>query len=100
MITTTDDNGSAQNTASILSAYPNPFSASITVTFTLSKSEKRVALDIYDLNGSRLAQVYTGEAKADQKYNFVVDASRFRGKFFHARLVTPDKVYTFRLEKE
>ena len=100
MITTTDDNGSAQNTASILSAYPNPFSASITVTFTLSKSEKRVALDIYDLNGSRLAQVYTGEAKADQKYNFVIDASRFRGKFFHARLVTPDKVYTFRLEKE
>jgi hypothetical protein len=100
MITTTDDNGSAQNTASILSAYPNPFSASITVTFTLSKSEKRVALDIYDLNGSRLAQVYTGEAKADQKYNFIVDASAFRGKFFHARLVTPDKVYTFRLEKE
>ncbi|HXI00063.1 MAG TPA: family 10 glycosylhydrolase [Sphingobacteriaceae bacterium] len=98
--TTTGNVDSEPNTVSVLSAYPNPFTSQTTVTFTLAEKEKRVILEIYDLIGNRLSTVYQGEAEKNKTYSFPVDASNFQGQFFNVRLITPGKVYNFRLVKE
>jgi hypothetical protein len=95
-----DNNGSDQNTASVFSAYPNPFTSLITLTFTLATDERRVVLEIYDMNGNKLNRVYQGEAKANKTYSFSVEAGSFQGQFFNARLITRGKVYHFKLVKE
>lgn len=89
---------STENT--VLKGFPNPFTTQLTLTFTLLKRYQNVTLEIYSLAGYRVKTVYSGEAKANQTYTFPVEAGNFQGQFFNARLVTPDKVYNFRLVKE
>ncbi|MGB4398419.1 MAG: family 10 glycosylhydrolase [Daejeonella sp.] len=88
------------NENNTLKAYPNPFNTQLSLTFTLDKRYQKVSLEIYSLAGYKIQTVYSGEAKANETYTFAVDASGFQGQFFNARLVTPDKVYNFRLVKE
>lgn len=85
---------------SVLSAYPNPFAKTTTITFTLAKSQDRVVLEIYDLNGKKLKQLYEGVAEANRNYNFQFDTTSYSEQFFLARLVTAGEVFTFRLMKE
>ena len=88
------------NESIVLKSYPNPFTSQLTLTFTLDKKYQNVTLEIYSLSGYKVKTVYSGEAKANQAYTFPIDASNFQGQFFNARLVTPDKVYNFRLVKD
>lgn len=89
-----------QGTASVLSAFPNPFASQTTVTFTLNEQERHVILDIYDMGGNRLSRVYSGSAEANTAYTFPVDIGKFQGEIFMVRLITPKKIYNFKLLKE
>ncbi|MEJ7778416.1 MAG: family 10 glycosylhydrolase [Daejeonella sp.] len=95
-----EEEGAEQAEVSVLRAYPNPFTSQLKLTFTLANDQERVILEIFDLSGNRLRQVYTGKAKANKAYDFHVDVSNFQGQFFNARLVADGKVYNFRLVKE
>ncbi|MCD6322601.1 MAG: T9SS type A sorting domain-containing protein [Clostridiales bacterium] len=53
--------------------YPNPFNPMTTIHFALEQSEN-VILDIYDLAGRRIKQVFSGYLKAG-KHNIKLDAS-------------------------
>lgn len=48
--------------ATDVSAYPNPFTLNVNITFTL-ESNARVTLDIYDLTGRKMATLVDGELK-------------------------------------
>jgi len=53
--------------------YPNPFNPLTTIHFTLEQSEN-VILDIHDLSGRRVKQVFSGRLEAG-KHNLLLDAS-------------------------
>ncbi|HEY1025896.1 MAG TPA: family 10 glycosylhydrolase [Sphingobacteriaceae bacterium] len=90
----------AENTISVLKAYPNPSTTQTTLSFTLENKERSVVLEIFDMSGQRLSKVYEGHAEANKIYSFPVDISGFHGQFFNARLTSSDKVYHFRIVKE
>ena len=53
--------------------YPNPFNPLTTIHFTLQQSEN-VILNIHDLNGRRVKQVFSGHLEAGT-HNMLLDAS-------------------------
>ncbi|MFD2161777.1 LamG-like jellyroll fold domain-containing protein [Paradesertivirga mongoliensis] len=69
-----------------LTVYPNPFVSETTVSFTLISDAVKVSLDLYDLKGVRISNIYSGNAEAFRNYSF-----RFDGKS------VPAGVYFFRL---
>ncbi|WP_048921658.1 family 10 glycosylhydrolase [Rufibacter radiotolerans] len=84
----------------VLAAYPNPFADQLTVNFTLETAEEKVTLEIYDLYGKKVTQVYSGAAEAFKTYSFEVNASALAGRFFYVRLITPGKIHTFKLSRQ
>jgi uncharacterized lipoprotein YddW (UPF0748 family) len=84
----------------VLAAFPNPFVDQLTVNFTLEKAEEKVTLEIYDLYGKKVTQVYAGAAEANRTYSFEVNGSTLAGRFFYVRLITPGKVHTFKLSRQ
>ncbi|GGK87920.1 hypothetical protein GCM10011405_39610 [Rufibacter glacialis] len=86
--------------APVLTAFPNPFAEQLTVEFTLTAAEQQVSLELYDLHGKKLAQLYTGNAVAFQTYRIPVATRTLVGRFYYVRLVTPDKVHTFKITRQ
>ena len=83
----------------IVTAYPNPAPTQTTMSFTLPESHSLVILDIYDLNGNKIQQVYKGKAEGGKTYNFEVNTSALNGLVYNARLVAGKEVYNFKLLK-
>lgn len=85
--------------APVLSAYPNPFTSETTVQFTLGQAEEKAVLEVYDLNGNRVARLFEGSAAAERAYTFTLNGSTLRNNVYIVRLVTSGQVQTFRLMK-
>ena len=85
---------------SVLTAYPNPVKGPTSVKFILPEAEKNVTLAIYDANGSKRQELYSGSAEAGKAYTFTVDVNNYSGQLIIIRLVTPGQVYYFKLLKE
>ena len=81
--------------ASQLAALPNPFTTSTALSFTLPETAK-YSLTVYDLKGSEVARVSSGEAQAGVRYYFAVGAGLQEGVYV-ARLVTATGTQTIRL---
>ena len=81
--------------ASQLAALPNPFTTSTALSFTLPETAK-YSLTVYDLKGSEVARVSSGEAQAGVRYHFAVGAGLQEGVYV-ARLVTATGTQTIRL---
>ncbi|WP_205500091.1 family 10 glycosylhydrolase [Rufibacter psychrotolerans] len=86
--------------APVLTAFPNPFADQLTVAFTLPTPEQKVSLELYDLYGQKVAQVYEGPAEASQTYSFSLETATLGGKFFYVRLVTPTQTHTFKISRQ
>ena len=89
---TTDD---APAEISQLAALPNPFTASTALSFALPETTK-YTLTVYDLKGSEVARVSSGEAQAGVRYHFAVGTGLQEGVYI-ARLVTATGTQTIRL---
>ncbi|WP_181307514.1 family 10 glycosylhydrolase [Rufibacter sp. XAAS-G3-1] len=87
-------------TAPVLTAYPNPFEDQLTVNFTLVTPEQKVTLELFDLYGQKVKQVYEGSAEAHKTYSFPVAAGTLAGRFFYVRLVTPTQTHTFKITRQ
>jgi hypothetical protein len=74
-----------------LQAAPNPFSAQTTVSFTAQESGPAV-LDLYDLQGKKLQQVFNGEVQAGEKQQAQVNGSRLGQGLYLLRLVNGSQV--------
>ena len=78
-----------------LAAFPNPFTAATTLSFALPETAK-YSLTVYDLKGSEVARVSSGEAQAGVRYRFAVGNGLQEGVYV-ARLVTATGTQTIRL---
>jgi hypothetical protein len=85
---------------SSLRAYPNPFNKTTTVSFNLPKAQNEVVLDLYDLNGNKIKQLFKGSTEANKIYNFPLEINSGIEKFYLLRLVYQDGVQTFRIVKD
>ncbi len=86
--------------SSVLTAYPNPAKTSTTFMVTLAESHKNVVLDIYDLSGRKLQNIFQGSVEGGKTYTFKADISTLSGTLFIARLNASGKSYSLKLLKE
>lgn len=78
-----------------LSAYPNPFNPSTTITFDLN-ARAQVSLDVYDVTG-RLVRTLINEHLNVGSYTHHFDAQGLPSGAYFARLVTPQVSQTARI---
>jgi hypothetical protein len=77
-------------------AYPNPFKAQATLSFSLPKAEQQVSLAIYNSKGQRVKTLYTGSADKG-RHSLVWDGRDESGRpvgsgVYFYRLLTDGKV--------
>ena len=70
-----------------VSAYPNPFSNSTTVTFTLDETTD-ATLEVYSVTGQRIASLFNGTANGGQTYEATFDASQLATGMYLCKLTT------------
>jgi hypothetical protein len=80
-----------------LGAYPNPFAKQATIAFTFPTDEQMVALDVYDLKGSKIKRIYEGKAGANQTLEFEFNGSDLSPGMYLLRLTSPKKVENFKM---
>ncbi len=82
-----DDNKLPEN-VSLLSAYPNPFNATTTISFDLNNPQQ-TRLDIYDIQGRKITTLLN-EYKQAGHYNVHFDASEYASGVYLYRLQAGD----------
>jgi aminopeptidase N len=73
-----------------LMAYPDPFTASTSVKFTLVESSE-VSYQLFDATGRKLKSKELGRQSAGE-HTFQVDGTQFQPGVYHIRLIAGDKV--------
>ncbi|MCA1763822.1 MAG: choice-of-anchor L domain-containing protein [Flavobacteriales bacterium] len=71
-----------------LSSFPNPTPGNSQVTFTIAETQ-RATLEVYDMQGRSVGQLFNADANAGQEYRFDFNASPL-----------PEGVYVYRLTTE
>lgn len=66
---------------------PNPTSGASTVTFSVPEAD-RVSLEVYDMNGRMVSQLFTGDVQAASEYRFQFDGSDLPAGVYIYRLTT------------
>src|SRR6185295_11497779 len=70
-----------------LTAQPNPFSESTTISFRLT-GEERVSLSVFNVAGEEVAKLFEGVAEKDHLYSIEFKASQNPDGMYFYRLVT------------
>jgi hypothetical protein len=76
-----------------LSAFPNPFKTSATVTVTATETGD-ATLGVYDLNGRAVQQLYNGMLEKGVSKRFTLSANNLTNGVYLIRLATKGKVVT------
>ena len=78
-------------------AYPNPFGKQTTVRFTLPYQEDKATLDIYDLKGVRIQNLFNGNANAQTTYEVQFNGQIIASGTYIFRLITSKEVKNFKV---
>jgi hypothetical protein len=95
-IQTTDNKLKEGGLAISLSVSPNPLSTRTKVEFLLAKGG-RYKLEIFDMKGSFLSILATGEAAQGQTLFYELNAGKYANVMYFIRLVTGTEVMTKRI---
>ena len=76
-----------------ISAYPNPFDSKATIEFEFAYEVTDVTVEVFNLNGDRVASLFNGTADAGQSYKVVFDGSKLAEGVYVYRVNTADKQY-------
>ena len=79
-----------------LSAFPNPFSDQTTLQFTLPEGGE-ASLEVYDLQGRLVRQLFAGIAEAGVAREFAFDGRELASGIYIAKLVTGSQVLTMKI---
>ena len=80
-----------------LIAYPNPFTLNTTVSFTIPYQEANARLDIYDLKGTKIQNLFNGNANAQQTYEVRFDGQNIAAGTYFFRLITAKETKNFKV---
>ena len=94
-MTAIDEPGDLPDTISILTAYPNPFNAASTISYSVIRSGK-VNLSIYDILGRKVTTLFDGDQKSGE-YGFVWNAGSLASSVYFARLEIAGKFESIKL---
>lgn len=89
-------NNLSVSNANSLTAYPNPLAKQTTVTFNVVTEEAHVSLDLFNVSGARIQNIYTGPAKALYEYALNFDASGIAPGVYFFRLTGSNVNLTFK----
>jgi len=70
-----------------MNAYPNPFSSSTTVEFSLD-SDDNASLKVYNVQGVQVATLFDGQVNGGQKMSFEFSPANAANGIYFAKLVT------------
>ena len=80
---------STTNTDLNMAVYPNPFIEQTTFELVASEDVDAV-LELYSVTGALISEIYRGEMKAGEKYNFEYNAHNLASGIYFAKLTTSD----------
>jgi hypothetical protein len=80
----------------VLTAFPNPFIDKSILSFRVQEAGQ-ATLEVYDLNGRLIRQLFSGTMEAGSQQQFEIDGRDMARGVYLARLVTGQKVQTRRL---
>ncbi len=95
IMTSTFDEPSLPMATSLLTAYPNPFNSSTTISFSLA-SQGPVAISIFDMLGRKVAAPYAGDLGAGG-HQVVWDARGFSSGLYFAIMESGDQLGDLRI---
>ena len=81
----------------IVTAYPNPFHSETTIEFTNSGNTKTGSIEIYSLEGRKVAVLYEGEMENEKTYLVKWDARENEDGIYIYKIICGDAVQTGRL---
>jgi hypothetical protein len=88
-----------QNTATGIEAmtYPNPFNAATTIEFKNLNASARATVEIYSLDGRKVAELFDENVEADRTYQVKWNAEDVPDGTYMYRIVCGDNVATGRM---
>gem|GEM_PF-6052266 len=92
---TTDINGAIQQDFN-LTAYPNPFTETTTIQYSLPERTS-ITVSLFDLNGRAIAQVAKEETQDAGTYEYRFDANQLAAGMYYIVLQTPSHKETHKL---
>jgi transcriptional regulator len=82
--------------AAQITAYPNPFTTSTTIEFTMGRTQN-VSLAVYDVKGALVETLFQGEAEQGVTNCYKLDATKLKADVYFARLITEREVKIVKL---
>jgi surface protein len=80
-----------------LLAYPNPFSESTTVSFTIPYEAANATVVLYDLRGALIQELYNGKLNANQKNEVQFNRGNLSQGVYSFRLTTSKEAKSFKV---
>ena len=80
-----------------LAAYPNPLAKQTTVSFNVAADEAKVSLDLYNVSGAKVQNIYSGPARAVSEYTFSYDALGIAPGVYFFKLTGSKVALTFKV---
>ena len=77
-----------------LSVYPNPFAKCATAEFSTPKNEEKVYLDVYNVNGVKIKNLYEGPTLANELNRFEINSLNLSPGVYFIHFITPQKTVT------
>ena len=77
-----------------LSVYPNPFAKYATAEFSTPKNEQKVYLDVYNVNGVKIKNLYEGPTLANELNRFEINSLNLLPGVYFIHFITPQKTVT------
>jgi hypothetical protein len=72
---------------------PNPFSGKTTIIFT-SPENNQVKLDVYDMSGKLIQNLYNGEVEKNREYKTEFDGSSLPAGIYIYKMTTNEEIFT------
>ena len=79
-----------------LKTYPNPFTDNTNIEFILNYDSK-VRIEVFNVNGLLIGNIYNGNITANQKYTVNLYAENYKPGIYLLRLITEQSVFNQKL---
>lgn len=83
-------------TYTMSAAYPNPFNPQTTFSFGVTEAQE-VTIEVYNLLGRRVAELFKGPMKANKSYKLTFEAAGMQNGLYLIRAAGSDFVATQRV---
>jgi hypothetical protein len=78
-------------------AYPNPFTQKASIEFSLTNAVENAVVEVYTLNGTKVATLFNGAVEAEKLYSVELDGANLAPGIYMYQVNTGNNVYTNKL---